>query len=222
MKKSILIVGDSLGLPRENISYDKTWPYKLTSTLEEYHVICKLQRALTTIMINSGVYFDWLEFYTPSDVILQVGIVDCSPRYLKNGGFLMRLIGIAPTFIKSQVWKLIKRFRHRSSSNADVSIEDFEKNLLRYINRCEKINVERIFIVKIAKSGNAMIKQNPEVLKQIELYNKVIDELVAGKKKCIIIPELAAADDTYFLEDGYHLNEYGNEQLFKGIMKYYK
>jgi hypothetical protein len=66
-----------------------------------------------------------------------------------------------------------------------------------------------------------MIKQSPEVLKQIELYNKVIDNLGQVKQICIVIPELANADDTYFLEDGYHLNEYGNEQLFKGIIKYY-
>jgi hypothetical protein len=221
MKKNILIVGDSLGLPRENISYDKTWPFKLTSSLQDYHIISKLQRALTTVMINSGVLFDWLEFYTPSDVILQVGIVDCSPRYIKNGGLLMKLIGISPSFIKSNIWKLIKRFGNRSSKNADVSVEDFEKNLLKYINRCEKIKVERIFLIKIAKSGTAMIKQSPQVLKQIELYNKVIDKIGDVKQNCIVIPELANADDTYFLEDGYHLNEYGNEQLFKGIIKYY-
>jgi hypothetical protein len=221
MKKNILIVGDSLGLPRENISYDKTWPYKLTSSLKDCHVICKLQRALTTVMINSGVIYDWLEFYTPTDVILQVGIVDCSPRYIKNGGLFMKLIGISPSFIKSTLWKLIKKFGNRSSKNADVSIENFETNLLKYINRCEKIGVERVFLIKIAKSGSAMIKQSPEVLKQIELYNKVIDNLGQVKQICIVIPELANADDTYFLEDGYHLNEYGNEQLFKGIIKYY-
>ncbi len=222
MKKNILIVGDSLGLPRENLSYDKTWPYKLISSLPDYHFICKLQRALTSVMINSGVVGDWLEYYKPQAVVLQVGIVDCSPRYIKNGGFLMKLLGVSPSFIRKTVWSLIKKYGSRSSKNVDVNIVDFESNLLKYINRCEKSGVERIFIIKIAKSGSAMINRNPEVLNQIIAYNKVIQKLGDSRQNCIIISELEQSDDKCFLEDGYHLNEFGNELLFNSIIRYFK
>lgn len=221
MKNKILIIGDSLGLPRENLSYTSTWPYKLISSLQDCHIICKLQRALTSLMINSGVVGDWLEYYKPNDVILQVGIVDCSPRYIKNGGILMRLLNISPSFIKSNIWVLIKKYGNRSSKNVDVTIKDFETNLLKYINRCERIGVERIFLIKIAKSGSAMINRNPEVFNQIRLYNNVIEKIASKMKNCIVIPDLEEADDSCFLVDGYHLNEFGSDLLFKGIIKYF-
>ncbi len=70
--KNILIVGDSLGLPRENLAYNNTWPYLLLISVKDFHFIFKLQRALTSKIINSGIFKDWLEFYKPKDVIIQV------------------------------------------------------------------------------------------------------------------------------------------------------
>ena len=37
----------------------------------------------------------------------------------------------------------------------------------------------------------------------------------------VVVLDFENADDSCFLEDGYHLNEYGNDKLFKGIIKYY-
>ncbi|WP_291106557.1 hypothetical protein [Flavobacterium sp. UBA6195] len=59
--------------------------------------------------INSGVKEDWLEFYKPDDVILQVGIVDCSPRFLKNGGLLMKLVNSSPFFLKKFYLEINKK-----------------------------------------------------------------------------------------------------------------
>lgn len=219
--KNILIVGDSLGLPREHMSYENTWPFLLSSKLTNYHFIFRLQRALTTKIINSGLSEDWLEFYSPKSIILQVGIVDCSPRYIKNGGLTMKILAVLPPFLKAIFWKIIKQFTNRKSKYADVSIKDFQTNIVKYINRCENLGVERIFIIKIARSGSKMIKQNPKIIKQIDLYNGVFDRVANGKNNCTLISTLEKANDNYFLEDGYHLNEYGNKQVFEEIVKYY-
>ena len=221
MEKNILIVGDSLGLPRDNMPYNKTWPYLLSASLKNYHFIFKLQRGLTTKMINAGVLKDWLEFYDVKNVILQVGIVDCAPRYISNTGFTMKLLGASPFFLNSFFWKLIKKYGIRTSKYADVNIQTFQSNIKKYIKRCEDSGVERIFFIKIARSGSAMVKQNPEILKQIDLYNDVFEKVTRGKDNCILINTLEKADDSYFLEDGYHLNQYGNNKLFETILKYY-
>jgi acyl-CoA thioesterase-1 len=220
--KNILIVGDSLGLPRENMPYTNTWPFLLSSKLTNYHFIFKLQRALTTKTINSGLSEDWLEFYNPKNIILQVGIVDCSPRYIKNGGLTMKILAVLPPFLKAFFWKITKQFSNRKSKYADVSLQAFQANIKKYIQRCEKIGVERIFIIKIARSGSNMIKQNPKILKQIDLYNAVFERVADNKNNCILISTLEKANDDYFLEDGYHLNEYGNEQVFEELLKYYE
>ncbi len=217
----ILIVGDSLGLPRENMPYERTWPYLLMSSITGSHFIIKLQRALTSEMINTGLLYDWLEFYTPRCVILQVGIVDCAPRYFRTKGFLIKLIGSLPPFLKTRVWKLIKKYCNRSIKRADVKIEDFEINLLKYVRRCERVQVERIFLIKIAKPGSSMIKKNPGILKQVELYNSVLTGIANIEEKCYVVDVLSEATDSFFLEDGYHLNEFGNKQLFESIKKYF-
>lgn len=220
-QKNILIVGDSLGLPRKNMPYINTWPFLLSSKLTNFHFILKLQRALTTETINSGLSEDWLEFYYPKNVILQVGIVDCSPRYIKNRGLTMKILAVLPSFLKAFFWQIIKRFSSRKCKYADVSLKGFQANIEKYIQRCENIGVERIFIIKIARSGSNMIKQNPKILKQIDLYNAVFERVAHCKNNCTLISTLEKANDNYFLEDGYHLNEYGNKQVFEDILKYY-
>jgi acyl-CoA thioesterase-1 len=219
--EKILIVGDSLGLPREGMSYERTWPYLLMLSNTEHHFVLKLQRALTSEMINSGLLFDWLEFYNPRYVILQVGIVDCAPRYFRTRGFLIKLIGSLPQFLKARVWQLVKKYCKRSIKRADVKIEDFEINLRKYISRCEQVCVERIFLIKIAKPGSSMIKKTPGILKQVELYNSVFTRLAEVEEKCCVVDILSEATDSYFLEDGYHLNEFGNKQLFESLKKYF-
>ena len=220
--RNILIVGDSLGLPRINLPYSQTWPFLLSSKLTNYHFVLKLQRALTSKIINSGVSEDWLEFYCPQYVILQLGIVDCSPRYIKNGGLLMKFLSLLPQILKSFFWILIKKSFKRSSKNADINIKDFQNNIEKYISRCEDIGVERIFIIKIAKSGSSMVKQNPNILDQIDSYNKIIEKISYEKNNYTIISSLEKANDNYFLEDGYHLNEYGNKQVFQEIVKHFE
>lgn len=218
MPDTILIVGDSLGLPRENMPYEKTWP-RLVSKSTGNHVVAKVQRALTSAMLHGGMYQDWLEFYAPKTVIMQIGIVDCAPRYLKNGGLAMKLLGVAPGPVKSAAWKMIKK-GGRQAKHADVSPDAFEANLKKYTARCLKAGVEQLLFVSIARSGSAMVKSNPGILEQVARYNEIINKVAATCSICTVIDVLAHADDSYFLEDGYHLNEYGNQQLFNALSKH--
>ena len=67
-----------------------------------------------------------------------------------------------------------------------------------------------------------MVKKSPEILSQINLYNQIFDKLAGKYQNCILINELTNANDDYFIEDGYHLSEFGNYNLFEAIKKYYK
>ena len=65
-RKKILCVGDSLGLPRESISYEDTWYYYLTNQCTEYEYIPRFQRALTTQDLVGSNGSDFLELYKPT------------------------------------------------------------------------------------------------------------------------------------------------------------
>jgi len=217
--KNILIVGDSLGLPRQNLSYYKTWPYLMASAMPTFHFIFKMKRALTTKMFFQDTHMDWLEFYNPDDVIMQVGIVDCAPRFLKKDGFFIKILSVSPGFINNMVWKIIKKYGKRSPKFSDVSPNDFKSNLQNYLQRCDKSGVKRVFLIKIACPGSIMIKSNPTIYLQVKKYNEIIEKIAYNKSKCILVDTLEEADDSYFLEDGYHLSELGNKILFYSICK---
>ena len=67
-----------------------------------------------------------------------------------------------------------------------------------------------------------MVNKSPEILSQINFYNQIFDKLAIKYQNYILINELTNANDDYFIEDGYHLNEFGNNKLFEAIKKYYK
>jgi lysophospholipase L1-like esterase len=206
-------------MPRDNMPFDKTWPFLLTQALNSFDVISRVQRALTTNMFFGGSPKDYLEYYQPNIVVLQVGIVDCAPRYLKNGGMAMKVIGVLPGFLSGFIWKVIKKYKRRTVANADVSLDKFNTNIIKYIERAEKCGVEKIIVVKIASPGSKMIEKNPGIGNQVQVYNAVYSALSEKSKLIKLIDTLEGVGDDYFIEDGYHLSELGNKMLTTAILE---
>lgn len=216
--KSILIIGDSLGLPRKDLSYKCTWPYLLSSKLKDFDFIIKLQRALTTRHLFEAPKQDWLEFYMPNTVIMQIGIVDCAPRYVKKYGLINKVLATIPSVLSQIIWKLIKRFRKRSVRYADVSLEDYHQNLVRFLGRCETINTEKVILIKIASPGPSFIKKNPNVPLQIRKYNEILDLLSKENDRVVLVDCLTEINQEFLCDDGYHLNEKGNSLLYNSLL----
>jgi acyl-CoA thioesterase I len=206
-----------LGMPRDNMPYNHTWPYLLYSMLQPAEVVSRVQRALTTQMLFGGSAKDYLEYYQPSIVLLQVGIVDCAPRYLSGKSMAVKLLAAAPGFIAGFTWKLIKKYGKRRPSRADVSLTDFEKNLENYAQRAMACGVQKLLCIKIATPGTAMALKNPGIGLQVKNYNAVIERLCTKYSFMSAVTVLDNADDTYFIEDGYHLSEKGNAILANAI-----
>ena len=148
MKKTCLIVGDSLGLPRDEVDYFNTWPYLVQLRDKHYHFVLKFQRALTSKYLNEDQKRDWLEFYKPSIVILQLGIVDCAPRIIKKRSTLFRYISVMPAKLRSMICRYIKSNMPREARKCNVRINDFKSNIKDYLTRCGEAGVENIYIIK--------------------------------------------------------------------------
>lgn len=213
--KKVLCIGDSLGLPRPGVSYEQTWFAMLQNHYQnEFCFIPSFRRALTSADIAS---VDNLEIYNPQIVILQVGIVDCAPRLFKRNSKLIFIINRAPSLIKSVFWRIAKKIRQRKLSNADVSISEFKENLSRYLDRCQQIKTEKVVLISIQNPGSTMLKNNPELLQAIQLYNNILSEMVHLYQFVIKIDPLRNASNTFYVEDGYHLNELGAKAIFENI-----
>lgn len=137
----VLVLGDSLGLPRpykmQNysptekelaVSYDQTYPSILQKELlekfrsEPYFEVVNRSKRFCTLKDIASEFTDYLFFYEPDIIVLQIGIVDCwfreSKMQIVNSeefkGYLNKImlmlslrpncyliiVGISPTSIK--------------------------------------------------------------------------------------------------------------------------
>ena len=87
MKKKIkiLCIGDSLTLPRNGVNYEDTWFYLIKQNFLNFEFISSFKRAITSNILNEH---DSLELYSPDYAIIQLGIVDCAPRLIKEASLI--------------------------------------------------------------------------------------------------------------------------------------
>ncbi len=112
-----LIVADSLSMPRKGIPYDDTWPSILNCIRKDIHWIQRSQRALNSNHIVGSLKEDYLEYYRPDIVILQIGIVDCAPRLFPSDSLITKIINRFPVRIQNICWEYIKNNRKSRKNN---------------------------------------------------------------------------------------------------------
>ncbi|MBV8467924.1 MAG: SGNH/GDSL hydrolase family protein [Burkholderiales bacterium] len=205
----VLVIADSLALPRGDIDYSQTWPAMLAARVPQIAWINRAQRLSTTERLNdegnSGA--DCLDFYQPQLVILQLGICDCAPRVLsrRTAAFIHRL----PLGLGRRIPIQLERLRGRKAGNCFVSLAAYEANLRAYVARAARSGTS-VVAISIMPATRLLRQKNPGVVPQIASYNAVLDSLASEFANFEVVHPLqagASVDD--FFVDGYHLNERG-------------
>lgn len=90
MNKKIIIIGSSVSMPRNEVSYEDTWVSKFISTFNNFNIIDRCKRAsLSTRLINEGgdtrdrsnpKGSDLLEFYKPNFSIIELAFEILPPN----------------------------------------------------------------------------------------------------------------------------------------------
>lgn len=222
----ILCIGDSTSLPGHTNTYDDTWFYKLKQDFHTFDFISVFRRSITTnILVTEGggddvdnvpMGADCLEFYNPSIVVLQLGIVDCAPRLLNR--FDKLILMFLPNNAKSFFIKFLKSIKKRRSSNTLVSLEKFQSNFKSYIERCLLNKIEIIILISIPYPDERMISKNVNIIINVEVYNKILSDLSKNYSFVKVISPLDSRNhDEIIFEDGYHPNPLGNQIVFQNI-----
>lgn len=233
-KKKVLCVGDSTSLPGHTNLYEDTWYFKLKMSFSDFDFISFFKRGLSTdVLVTEGggnipdnvpYGADCLEYFQPEIIILQLGIVDCSPRLLNI--FDKIIIKLLPINLKGGYIKVLKLFKKRKSSNTIVSPLKFENNLLEYAERCLINDVKALIILSIPFPDKRMINKNPQIVGNINKYNGILKKISLKYDFIYFINVLDARNNMNIeiYEDGYHPNPYGNELVYKSlkeILKFY-
>lgn len=228
--KKILCIADSFGLPRVEVAYECTWYYRVKLALgySEYDYLYFFKRLLTTdVLVTMGGEntsqspkgADCLEHYLPSVVVLQLGICDCAPRLFLKGSIEEKLVNRAPVLLRRRYIEAKKKLVGRKSGNALVSPKKFKANIVRYLERCSTVGVEKVIYIAIGTPISPMIDQNPGILDAIGRYNAILEELseqYAFLK--VIYPWRDVNDPDLYIADGYHPSALGHTLIATALI----
>ena len=218
-KKRVLCISDSFGLPRPDVPYTSTWISMLKERFPYMDFIGCFRRLSNTDILATSSYGEYLRWYEPHVVIIQLGICDCSPRYLRTTSPLYKALGAIPQRLAAPVWKMI-RLRKRSLDRTDVSPDRYRANLTGYISECKCIEVGGVILVKIGIPTEKMRAANPLILESIARFNACIDEVASANAGYVEVADpLGGAIAADYTSDGYHPNSVGNTRVADALQK---
>jgi acyl-CoA thioesterase I len=225
-KKRILIVADSMAMPRMEVHYDETWIHKLIYEFPNFEFIDKCRRASTSVrLVSDGAgagdkirSADLLEYYSPGLIITQIGITDCAPRLYKKSWFYSYLFHILQNNLVRIIVTILKKYRGRKEAYADVTPQNFEKNWKQYLDRCRNKNTQLICIL-IALPSNLFLSKSPEILSAINRYNSILIKLAEKYNNVHCLKPFTQEEIEICTLDEYHVNAKGHQVLAEKIIK---
>ena len=152
-------------------------------------------------LFNQSNYYSILNLHT---VILQCGIVDCTPRAF--GRLELEIIKKIRLFrFTKPLVKTLRRYRaHRYTSP-----KKFKKYLL---DLREKLNAQNFYALSILPSNPEYEVKAPSITRNIETYNNIL-------KSNVDYIDLSSIPRQGILEDHHHINEIGHNYIFKKLVE---
>lgn len=224
----VIVITDSMSMPRNNIRYEDTWYYKLKHKLKSYKFIDKEHRgSMSNRLVSEGGGFanilpgsDLLEFYNPDIIIIQLGIVDCSPRYISIYSFGYKVLTKLPFFLQKIYYNFKKKYSKRSSKNAYISPQIFHNNYKNFINRAIKLN-SKIIITEISPVSTEFQIKSPEINISIKRYNNILKKL-SDKNENVFLFSPFYEFQSNFLIDELHYSKIGHHNFYVNLLNLIK
>jgi len=180
MLNRIIILGNSLSIPRpdDQVDYVNTYPYILVKS--GYEVINRSRR-INDIEIQSTEQnmLDDVDYLRPDYVVIHLGIVECAPRIFskKNRAYLR----ILPSKIRNFIINFLSKYREIITKHRKINYVDivsFEANFIQVINRIHSRNPSiKIVVININNTNMYNNKRSYGFNSNINNYNDVINKL---------------------------------------------
>lgn len=204
----IQIFSDSLALPRETpqeVYYEETYPAKL----QKDHIVVQYSKGAGTIDELFGQTF-YLKMFSPDVVIIQTGIVDCSPRPFTKFEEHFFKLNIFTKGIKAILKRLTKSWLRNLRKVAWTS----PKNFRFYCNQFLETYLNTpVFAIGILPPREEYEKQLKGITKRIELYNGILKE-VFGENYI----DTSDMPDTGIMSDHHHMTVVGHQFIYDKII----
>lgn len=209
--KKILIIGDSLCLPRDKpeiVNYNETWPYLLKQS-GKYEIF--------QLALGGGTIVDLYEqisYYTiinPDIVIVQSGIVDCAPRALKR---LERDIVSSNKLLSELFNRFMPINKLRKLRNVTyVNKSDFESYIIKIV---KSFNNVKLFWIGVLPAKLEYEKIVPGITKNIIEYNNIIN--LKSKELTFKYISTELINENCIMSDNHHLTKLGHVWLYQKLI----
>jgi lysophospholipase L1-like esterase len=219
----VTVLGDSLVVPRIELPYSETYPYKLSMMLgSEFLIVNKARRNNTieeqTSEAGAGYLTEDVEYMKESCYfVVHIGICDCAPRVFSRRQNLMLqkmpLIGKPIIDFKSK----FRRFFTKNFPMVYVSKKDFEKKLDLLIRTIfAKTSARKVFVINIADTTKENKYRSYGFEKNLSNYNKIITDVSSKFSDRIDIFDtysLTTKHPELLWEDGIHIKKEAHDVI---------
>ena len=211
----IIIVTDSLGIPREDTPIDSTWVSKVLLQYSDNEIYTLMLPALSIELIHRY-KVNIMELYDPDIVIFQFGIVDATRRALPIAvSFLLSRMKIIGNMLRP----LLSKHHYYLSSLFNIHktpLELFEHKLNDIVGYKKK-KTEVIFI-GIMPAGKILKRRVFNIELDIAEYNKALFAHSSNNNIHVIKHSRDLPTEKYIAEDdGHHLTSDGHEYIYNSI-----
>ncbi len=223
------IYGDSLSMPRAVAHVDvsqmyfehiKEWYMTTHPGQQVYHYNRSIGGASIDLLWqkfwSDTPYFEGID---PKILIIQSGVVDCSPRPLPH--WARAFLSTWPSCLRQPIVDFLHRHRPQLL-NAGLcwyrtSRQAYEKVIKTWLTTAAPL-YQRIYVVNICPTNEAIEQHSPGFSASISAYNQtikdVIDAMGLGKIKLIdihgVIKQQGHIDQMINVKDGHHLTAAGH------------
>ena len=221
-QKRILILADSLGLPRDEnedvVKYYNTWPSLFSQNFKQYEIINYSTRKRT--IVSTFGQIDEIKLMEPHLIIFQIGVVDCAPRIFSE--YDKKWLKKMPNFLKYWIINYRKKRRVKLQSKDSLNKVYVKPDVFKetYINLINALRYGfenlQVIILPIIANQSILDLKSPGFNDNISLYNKILVEVAeSANAKLLDLSDINSYGK--FCSDGYHVNEFGNELIFKKV-----
>lgn len=219
-RKKIIIITDSVSMPRPGIPYEDTWIYLVKKEFPDYDIIDRTGRGSTStrLVTEGGGGIDLLETYRPDLVILQLGMAECAPRLFNKRSLEFRVVStMLPDRLRERYIARVKKRRVRSPLITDVSPEQFRKNITAYFERARGLSA-RVIVIPILPPTREYIRKSPHAPENVERYNQIYHETARIFPNVQIVdPFRNGVDINEISVDELHIGPRGSEIVFAAL-----
>ena len=215
--QKLLFITDSLGLPRldpEVLLDDDAWVTKVSDGLyNQFRFFQYLQAGLSSDLLV-GALASQLGAYKPDIIVLQLGIVDSSPRTMTL--IEKTLVGRLPGFLRNPILGFVRQHYAKIIKFRDISYvspDRFQSNLVTLRNYFKSA---KFVVIPIAPANSEYKLKNPLIERNIDEYNRRL-ELVFNSDYLHSAYDGGNVEEL-FMKDNHHLNIVGHSVLAGNVL----